>query len=282
MLVRGATVGKKLWLLTGGAIAAVIVFGLLGFVAPPFQSYSFLAFMIVSGIWAATSLLVLLTEARRIHKLLVVIAILLAVALSFTTRWFGFAGFLLGYFGAIVFVGMVLVLAIVRVFRKRPRLRALLFPLTMIMAGTCGVLLSAWSSRPVTPLPAQPMSTSDEIKYIHDTDQSDRASMYIVMDQGRDRIRLERVKALYRAGKITKAMDQYNAAMVYQHASCADDFEVAYELARAAEDAHGAPEFHPPLSHLAYDRWQLALGKNQTYGTQLFPMPIKRPCPHAQ
>ena len=78
------------------------------------------------------------------------------------------------------------------------------------------------------------MSTSDELKYIHDTDQSDRFTGYWMIDPERDRIRLQRVKALYRAGQITEPMDQYNAALVYQHGSCADDFQVAYELAKAA------------------------------------------------
>jgi len=236
----------------------------------------------VLGIWAALGLLVLLAEARRIHKLVVWIALALAVTLSFSTHWFGFPAFLLAYFGAILFIGTVLVFAALRLFRKKPGPRALVLPLTMIMMGACGVLLSAWSSRPVPPIPEQAMSIGDELKYIHDTDQSDRFTMYMVIDPERDRIRLQRVKALYRAGQITEPMDQYLAAMVYQHASCADDFQVAYELARAGEAGHGAPATYPSLSHLAYDRWQMALGKQQTYGTQLMPVPIKRPCQPAQ
>jgi hypothetical protein len=78
------------------------------------------------------------------------------------------------------------------------------------------------------------MSTGDELKFIHDTDQSDRLTAYWMIDPERNRIRLQRVKALYRTGQITEPMDQYNAALVYQHGSCADDFQVAYELAKAA------------------------------------------------
>lgn len=47
-------------------------------------------------VWAAAGLLVLLAEARRIHKLVVGIALTLAVTLSFSTHWFGFAALLLG------------------------------------------------------------------------------------------------------------------------------------------------------------------------------------------
>jgi hypothetical protein len=122
------------------------------------------------------------------------------------------------------------------------------------------------------------MGISDQLTYIYDTDQFDRLTG-LWLDPERDRLRLERVKDLYRGGQITKPIDQLHAAMVYQHATCADDFEVAYELASAAEASHGVPDLHPPLSHLAFDRWQLSLGNRQTYGTQFFPVPIKRPCP---
>jgi hypothetical protein len=285
VLMRSATMGRKLWLCTGGALAVWLAIGLLANFVPSVQREFPLALLIVSGIWAALGLLVLLVEGRRIHKLVVLITLALAVTLSFSTRWFGFAAFLLGYFGAILFIGTVLVFAALRLFRKKPSLRALVLPLTMTMMGACGVLLSAWSSRPVPPIPEQAMSTSDEIKYIHDTDQSDRFTMYMVIDPERDRIRLQRVKALYRAGQITEPTDQYAAALVYQHGKCADDFQVAYELATAAA-SHGVPPAArlsiAPLTHVTYDRWQLSLGKQQTYGTQLMPVPIKRPCPPAR
>jgi len=277
--------GRKLWLFTSGALAVGLAIGLWAFFVPAFRDESPLVLLLVSGIWAAFSLLVLLAEARRIHKVVVLMALALAVTLSFSTHWFGFAAFMLGYFGAILFVGAVLVFAVLRLFRRKPSLRALVLPLTMTMMGACGILLSAWSSRPVPPIPEQAMSTSDELKYILDTDQADRLTGYWMLHLERDRIRLQRVKALYRAGKITEPMDQYNAVLVYQHGTCADEFQVAYELAKAAAD-HGVPAAAglsiAPLTHVTYDRWQLSLGKRQTYGTQLFPVPIKRPCPPAQ
>jgi hypothetical protein len=274
--------GRKLWLLTGGAVAVALAIVLLGIFVPTFRDESLLALIIVSGIWAALGLLVLLAEARRIHKLVVWITLALAVTLSFSTRWFGFAAFLLGYFGVILFIGTVLVFAALRLFRKQPSLRALVLPLTMTIMGASGILLSAWSSRPIPPIPEQAMSTGDELKYIHDTDQADRGTGYWMIDPERDRIRLRRVKALYRAGQITEPTDQYAAALVYQHGSCADEFQVAYELATAAA-SHGIPAAGElsitPLTHVTYDRWQLSLGKRQTYGTQFLPVPIKRPCP---
>lgn len=66
---------------------------------------------------------------------------------------------------------------------------------------------------------------------------------------------------------------------------CAEEFQIAYELAKAAA-SHGIPAAGQlsmaSLTHATYDRWQLALGKRQTYGTQFLPIPIKRPCPPAQ
>jgi hypothetical protein len=274
--------GRKLWLLSGGALAVGLAIDLLAIFVPSFQREAPPALLIVAGIWAVLSLLVLLPEARRIHKFVVSIALALAVILSFSTRWFGFAAFLLGYFGAILFIGTVLVFAALRLFRKQPSLRALVLPLTMTIMGASGMLLSAWSSRPTPPIPEQVMSTGDELKYIHDTDQADRGTGYWMIDPERDRIRLQRVKALYRAGQITEPLDQYHAALVYQHGICADEFQVAYELATAAA-SHGIPAAGElsitPLTHVTYDRWQLSLGKQQTYGTQFPPVPVKRPCP---
>jgi hypothetical protein len=273
--------GRKLWLFTGGAFAAGLAIVLLNIFVPSFQRESPLALSIVAAIWAALGLLVLLAEARRIHKLVVSIALALAVTLSLSTHWFGFAAFVLGYLGAILFIGTVLVFAALRLFRKKPSPRALVLPLTMIVMGSCGLWLSAWSSRPVPPLPEQAMSTGDELKYIYETDQSDRTTMYMMIEPQRDQIRLQRVKALYLAGKITEPVDRYHAGFVYQHGSCADDFQVAYELFKGAVGP-GVPKSYPPPEHLAYDRWQMSLGKQQTYGTQLFPVPVKRPCPPAQ
>ena len=274
--------GRKLWLIAGVTLAVGLAFDLLAFLVPSFQDKLPPVLLVLFGIWTALSLLVLLAEARRIHKILVSIALALAVALSFSTRWFGFAAFLLGYFGVILFLGTVAVLAGLRLFRKQPSLRALLLPLTATMMGAGGLLLSPWSARPAPPIPDRAMSTSDELKYILDTDQADRGTMYMLIDPGRDRIRLQRVKTLYRAGQITEPADQYNAALVYQHGTCAGEFQIAYELAKAAAD-HGVPAAAQlsiaPLTHATYDRWQLSLGKPQTYGTQLFPVPVKRPCP---
>ncbi len=273
--------GRKLWLLTGGALAMGLAIGLLAFSAPSFQRYAPVAMLAVTGLWAAGGGLVILAESSLRSKVAASIAFAAAVILPLSTHWFGFAAFLLWYFGLILLLGIALVFGILLLFRRRPNPRLLGFPLTMILMGASGILLGGLSARPVPPVPQRAMSTSDELKYIYGTDQSDRFTGLWVMNLDRDRIRLQRVKTLYRAGHITEPLDEYNAAMVYQHATCADDYQVAYELAKAAAEG-GLPESHPPLVHQAYDRWQMSLGKRQTYGTQLNPIPIKLPCPRAQ
>jgi len=274
--------GRKLWLFTGGALAISLVIIFFSIFVRSFRPESAGALIIiVLGIWAGLGIFVLLAEARRTPRLVVGITLALAVTLSFATRWFGFVAYMVGYFGLILFIGAVLFFAVLRLFRKKPSLRALVIPLTMTLMGSCGIFLSALSSKPVPPLPQRAMSISDELKYIYGTDQSDRFTMYMMIDPERDQIRLQRVKALYRAGKITEPIDRYHAGFVYQHGSCADDFQAAYELFKAAVGP-GVPKSYPPPEHLAYDRWQMSLGRQQTYGTQLFPMPIRRPCPPAQ
>lgn len=128
VLMRSAGIGRKLWLLTGGALAAWLAIGPLAIFVPSVQRYLPLVFIIVSGIWAALALLVLLADARRQQKLVVSIALALAVTLSFSTHWFGIVAFVLGYFGLILFIGTVLVFAALRLFRKKTGLARLNAP----------------------------------------------------------------------------------------------------------------------------------------------------------
>jgi len=203
ILSKSRRTGRKLLLLTILAFAVVLVVAVLNVLAPSIQTVAPLILVLDSGTWAALCLLVLFAEARQVHKLLVLVALALAVTLSIATQWFGFAAFLLTYFGAVLFSGSVLVFAVLRFFRRKPGPRALILPVTMVLMGAAGMVLSAWSSKPLPPIPGQLVDVSEELKYIHDTDQSDRFSGTWLIDPGRDRIRLKRVKALYQAGQIT-------------------------------------------------------------------------------
>lgn len=68
-------------------------------------------------------------------------------------------------------------------------------------------------------------------------------------------------------GKIRLAPDLYHAAMIFQHGTCADHFKLANELAERSM-ALG----YPPARWLyaaSRDRYLVAIGKPQQFGTQL-------------
>lgn len=255
-----ASWGTMLWLLAGGVSAV----GLL--ILP----------LVLRGILAALAVVVLLARAPRRDKFVVLAALVVAVILSLTSQWFVAVAYFFAYFGVRLFICALLVFTAFRLFGRNLGQRILTLPLTMIVIGIGGTLLAGLSSKPVPPVPEQVMGTSDEIKYLFETDQSDRLNALWVLNPERDTIRLQRVKALYRAGLVTAPIDEYRAGMIYQHATCSDDYQTAHELAKAAAD-HGVAEARW-LSHATYDRWQMSLGKPQTYGTQFPPVPMKRPC----
>ena len=76
------------------------------------------------------------------------ITLALAVTLSFSTHWFGFVAYMVGYFGLILFIGAVVVFAALRLFRKKPGLRALAIPLNDDTYEMVRVFLSVLSSKP--------------------------------------------------------------------------------------------------------------------------------------
>lgn len=62
------------------------------------------------------------------------------------------------------------------------------------------------------------------------------------------------------------AESKYAAAMILQHGDKASDYETAYYL--ASESYAPGRADSQRLAEAAYDRWQIALGKPQKYGTQ--------------
>ena len=75
------------------------------------------------------------------------------------------------------------------------------------------------------------------------------------------------VLQLLQQGKITLAADLYHAAMIYQHGTCTDHFKLANELAARAMTL----EYQPAcwLYAASRDRYLLAIGRPQQFGTQL-------------
>ncbi|MFC7070129.1 hypothetical protein ACFQL9_10800 [Halobaculum lipolyticum] len=67
-----------------------------------------------------------------------------------------------------------------------------------------------------------------------------------------------------------------DAAVVLQHGTCPEHFELASRLAVAAIDSTemDASEW----VRLSYDRWQVSLGEPQRYGTQSGTVPVNAEC----
>ena len=95
VLAQNLAVARRLWRLTGFAIAAVLVTAVVNVLAPSFQRVYPLVLVVVSGSWAALCLMVLSAGARRQYKILLVMALGLATTLSVFTKWFGFGRYCL-------------------------------------------------------------------------------------------------------------------------------------------------------------------------------------------
>lgn len=73
---------------------------------------------------------------------------------------------------------------------------------------------------------------------------------------------------IVRAGELRTANDYFHAAMIFQHASSADDNALAYSLASVAariDPSHKAAKW---LAAAAWDRTLMRRNKPQWYGTQ--------------
>jgi hypothetical protein len=108
---------------------------------------------------------------------------------------------------------------------------------------------------------------NDELRLIYQADQADRRNVGRDRDlPERDRVRRERVDELIAAGAVDSPDDWFRAAMVFQHGSERPHFWRAHLLARRAADAgHAQARW---LVAASYDRWLLAGGQPQHYGTQ--------------
>ena len=125
--------------------------------------------------------------------------------------------------------------------------------------------------------------TSERLKILFDEDQryasepADWTDPELLLHQlGQDFLtkreeeaRTHRVEILQllQQGKITQAVDLYHAAMIYQHGTCADHFKLANELAERSMTLG-----YPPARWLyaaSRDRYLLAVGRPQEFGTQL-------------
>jgi uncharacterized protein DUF6624 len=84
----------------------------------------------------------------------------------------------------------------------------------------------------------------------------------------RDHARLKRTKEIIAEGGLKTATDYYNAAMIHQHGSTADDYLEARALAQRAFEMDPANDRAKWLTAASLDRYLRRVGKPQIYGTQ--------------
>ena len=109
---------------------------------------------------------------------------------------------------------------------------------------------------------------SDELARLFTEDQADRKTDSIDWEEvgPRDRLRLARVKQLYRGQKLQTGLDYFHAAMVLQHGREADDYLLAHEfcivaISKGVENAKW-------LAAASEDRFLTNTGRLQRFGTQ--------------
>lgn len=139
-----------------------------------------------------------------------------------------------------------------------------LFIVGLLLTGTIGGAVVAVAAAPPA-VPPTDWSADRQFDYLEDIDQADRRTGALV-DRSRDYRRAERALELLRAERAAAPDDWLSAAIVLQHGTCADHFEIAHRLASAANDS-GKIEATRWV-HVTYDRWQVASGNEQRYGTQ--------------
>lgn len=84
--------------------------------------------------------------------------------------------------------------------------------------------------------------------------------------KARDKERIRKVLDFYRKGKIKTSTEYHYAALIMQHGDRPDEFGLAHEF--AAEALKMGDTSAAWLYAATLDRWLLATGKPQKYGTQ--------------
>lgn len=160
---------------------------------------------------------------------------------------------------------LALVLRKIRFVKRSFSLKSTLkLPLLLFVPGIAGIVFMNFYAPAALPLATLPVSK--QLAYMYKTDQGDRFALRFRTLNERDRQRLQQTLALYEQGQIETPEDQYHAAIIFQHGTKAEHYELAYLLAKQASES-GIAEADG-LWRDAYDRWMLAQGKPQQYGTQ--------------
>ncbi len=153
-----------------------------------------------------------------------------------------------------------------RILRVKPKRFLITIPLMVGLIGISALAGTLLATRPAVNRQAG-LTTEEELEYMFALDQSDRYSGRFAILPGRDNARLLRTREIVEnQADSLNPESKYHAAMILQHGNDSEDYESAYRLAKAADDA-GYSEAKG-LWMAAFDRWQLSIGRPQKYGTQ--------------
>jgi hypothetical protein len=115
-------------------------------------------------------------------------------------------------------------------------------------------------------------SINAELLELYEQDQADRQGGFDDIDWSvvapRDERRRKRVEEIVAAGEATAADDYYHAAMVFQHGTEVEHYEIAHEWAMRAVELDPDHDSARWLAAATEDRTLMNLGKPQKYGTQ--------------
>jgi len=116
----------------------------------------------------------------------------------------------------------------------------------------------------------QSLKDNEELKRLHDEDQSDRTPTDVdwAIVSPRDRARLSRVKELYLQKRLQTASDYYHGAMVLQHGDAPEDFLLAHEFCVLAIIKGKNDKETRLLAAGSEDRFLMNIGRPQRFGTQ--------------
>ncbi len=144
--------------------------------------------------------------------------------------------------------------------------------LTAWCASTAFAALASAASPTVQAPSAQPVDNA-ELARMSQEDQDDRKPGLHGIDwaivKPRDDARLARARELYVSGALHTGTDWFNAALLLQHSSEADDYLLAHEMSVAAV-AKGEASARWLIA-AAEDRYLMKIGRKQRFGTQYEP-----------
>ena len=130
---------NKSLLVSSLTLVFVLIFGgLLTFILD-LQSYFPLFAMISLMVWSLTIFSLLFDQLGSTMKWLIVSLILLALSLALWVDWFGFAGFLLTFYGVWILLLTFVTLSIQYVFKRTMATKWLTFGVVMVLIGSSSI-----------------------------------------------------------------------------------------------------------------------------------------------